>query len=234
MDLTELRQLHPDITLADYLELGGFPEPVLAGEDADRLLRQYFHDIAECDVREQVSARSSLPVRQVAQIAYELAGTELNLRRVAAATGLTVDAVQNCLEACERAYLLFAVPSFASAAPRQANRQIKYYPIDPGLRRVVVSTGSEDRGKSLECAVYLALRRRFRDIYYWRNGGEVDFVIERNGRPTPIQVTWDEPQERHHRALDAFYERFPRADEAVFITADTFETEVAALTADSQ
>lgn len=232
-DLGELRQLRPEVTLADYLRSGGFPEPVLAAEDADRLLRQYFQDIVERDVRERIGARSSLSVRQVAQMAYESAGSELSLRRVAAATGLAVDTARIYLEACESAYLLFSVPYFAFSARQRTNRQIKYYPIDTGLRRVVVTSGGEDRGKSLECAVYLALRRRFREIFYWRDGGEVDFVVERAGRPTPIQVTWDEPQERHHRALDAFYERFPRADEAVFISADNFETQLDRLTADS-
>lgn len=232
-DLGELRQLRPDITLADYLRVGGFPEPVRAGEDADRLLRQYFYDIVERDIRERIGARSSLSVRQVAQMAYEAAGSELSLRRVAAATELAIDTARIYLEACESAYLLFSVPYFAFSARQRASRNKKYYPIDTGLRRVVVTSGSEDRGKALECAVHLALRRRFGDVFYWRDGGEVDFVVERAGRPTPIQVTWDEPQERHQRALDAFYARFPRADEAVFVSADDFEAQLDALTAAS-
>jgi len=38
----------------------------------------------------------------------------------------------------------------------------------------------------------------------------------------PYHVTWDAPEERHHRALDAFYEQFPRAKECVFVMRETF------------
>jgi predicted AAA+ superfamily ATPase len=92
-----------------------------------------------------------------------------------------------------------------------------------------VTPGGADRGKSLECATYLALRRRYGEVSYWRDGGEVDFVVRVNGRIVPVQVTWTEPLDRHHRALESFYERHPQADEAVFVTAARFEDALSAI-----
>lgn len=221
-DLDERRQLDPAASLEDHLRDGGFPEP-LAIPDGDRLLRQYFHDIIERDVRERLSARSSKPIRQIVQLAYAAAGSELSLRRAAAATGLATDTAGAYLQACEDAYLLFQVPYFSTSERKRTARNRKIYPIDTGLRRVVVSPGSADRGKSLECAVQLALRRRYREVCYWRgDGGEVDFVVQEGRTVRPIQVTWDTPQPRHHTALDAFYEQFPHAEEAWWVTAETF------------
>ena len=80
-----------------------------------------------------------------------------------------------------------------------------------------------DRGKALECAVYLTLRRQYDEVFYWRDGGEVDFVVLDGGAPVPIQVTWDEARERHASAMAAFYEAYPNAAEAVAVTASTFE-----------
>lgn len=40
---------------------------------------------------------------------------------------------------------------------------------------------------------------------------------------TPIQVTVGEPQARHEDALDEFYKKFPHANEALFVTPDSFE-----------
>ena len=37
---------------------------------------------------------------------------------------------------------------------------------------------------------------------------------------TPYQVTWNEKQPRHEKALEAFYEAFPQANEAVFVTKE--------------
>lgn len=222
-DLGETRLLNPRADLPDHLATGGFPEP-LSMPDGDRLRRQYFQDIVERDIRERLGARSSQPIRQVVQMAFESAGSEMSLRRVAAATGIAVDTASSYLEACEAAYLLFSCPYFAFSERKRASRNRKYYPIDTGLRRVVVSRGGQDRGKALECAVHLALRRRFGQVFYWRDRGEVDFVVQVGDRIVPVQVSWDEPAERHDRALVDFYERFPQAEEPVFITASSFET----------
>ena len=98
----------------------------------------------------------------------------------------------------------------------------KFYPVDPGLRRSVVTASGADQGKSLECAVFAALRRRYREIYYWRGDGEVDFVVREGQEIQPIQVTWDDLKPRHEKALGSFYEAFPQAKEAITITAESF------------
>ncbi len=227
-DLDEMRRSNPDATLDDYLSDGGFPEP-LAMADGDRLRRQYFHDIVERDVRERIGARSSAAIRQVVQMAYESAGSELSLRRVAGATGIATDTAGSYLEACEAAYLLFACPYFTFSERKRASRNRKYYPIDTGLRRVVSTHGGADRGKSLECATYLALRRRHGEVFYWREQGEVDFVVRVNGQIVPVQVSWAEPLDRHRQALERFYERHPQAEEAVFVTCSRFGEALSAL-----
>jgi len=66
------------------------------------------------------------------------------------------------------------------------------------------------------------LRRRYRDVYYWRNGGQFDFVVLQDGHPVPVQVTWDEPLERHQKGIDSFYKAHRDAGEAVFVTAESF------------
>lgn len=221
-DLQEARASRRGFSLERYLSEGGFPEP-LSRRDGDLLRRQYFHDIVERDIRERVSARSSLPIRQVVQMAYESAGSELSLRRIAGALGIAVETAQSYLEACEDAHLLFSTPFFAFSERRRASRNRKYYPVDTGLRRVVVTKTGDDRGKMLECATQLALRRRYREVFYWRGKGEVDFVVRDEGRVTPFQVTWGGADERHEKALEEFYEHFPDAAEVTVVTAKTFE-----------
>jgi predicted AAA+ superfamily ATPase len=87
----------------------------------------------------------------------------------------------------------------------------------------VVTRGGADRGKQLECAAYLLLRRRFRSVRYWRGDREVDFVVESGGKPVPVQVSLEPPGDRHRQAVDEFQEAHPHAGEAVFITPESFE-----------
>lgn len=220
-DLEEFQDLLPGATFEDWLTVGGFPEPARI-HDGPALLRQYFHDIVERDVRERVGARSSRPLRQVVQMVFETAGSELSLRRIAGACGVAVDTVGAWLNACEDAYLLFSVPHFSYSARKRAYRNKKYYPIDTALREIVVTPGAADRGKAMEIATFIELRRRVTDISYWRGKGEVDFVVMREGRPHPVQVSLGPPKPRHEDALTEFYETFPHAAEARFVSPETF------------
>jgi predicted AAA+ superfamily ATPase len=220
-DLAEYRELRPRASLLDYLGDGGFPAP-LAAADGDLLRRAYFDDIVARDVREHVGARSVQPVRQLAQMVFEAAGSELSVRRLAAAIGVAPDTGALYLDAIENAYLAFGCPFFTWSARRRSARNRKYYPVDTGLRRVCVTRTGADRGKMLECATYLLLRRRFGEVAYWRGRGEVDFVVLRGGEPVPVQVSWDEPAERHRKGVDEFHAEFPRGHEPCFVTAESF------------
>jgi predicted AAA+ superfamily ATPase len=221
-DLEEARLAVPELSLPRFLQEGGFPAP-LASPDGDLLRRAYFNDIVERDVRERVAARSTAPLRQLAQMLFESAGSELSARRAAAALGVAPDTAALYMEAMESAYLVFACTFFDWSERKRAVRNKKYYPVDTGLRRVAVTRSGGELGKMLECATFVRLRQLFRDVYYWRGRGEVDFVVLVDGEPLPIQVSWDGPQERHHRALDDFYATHPRSAEAVFVTAENFE-----------
>lgn len=220
-DIHEARELLPDLSVRDFIFRGGFPE-ALKQHEGDRLLRNYFNDLVEKDVRERVGARSSRALRSLVQMVYESAGSETSLTRLAKACGIAVDTAGSYLEACEDAYLLFGVPYFAYSERKRRARSKKYYPIDTGLCRVVSTTTGSDLGKSLEAAVFLSLRRQFRDVSYWKGAREVDFIVSIDGQPQPIQVTMGGAKARHHKALEEFYEAHPGSREAIFVNEANF------------
>jgi uncharacterized protein len=68
-------------TVEDYLKAGGFPRAVTFAEP-QRLLREYFTDIIERDVRRHTTAQS-LTLTQLVKLVFESAGSELSARRLA-------------------------------------------------------------------------------------------------------------------------------------------------------
>ncbi len=220
----EFQSLCPEKTFEDYLITGGFPRPILY-EHPHQLLQEYFNDIILRDVLKRVRARSPEAIKQVAKMTFDACGSELSFRKIAAVTDLTVDTVKTYLEACEQAYLLFSCPYFAFSEKKQISPKKKYYPVDPGLRYAVTNTRGRDLGKSLEILVYLRLKQTHERVFYWQetHQGEVDFVTLQGNVITPYQVTWDNPLERHEKALSAFYAAYPTAEEVIFITRETVE-----------
>jgi len=203
-----------------YLTLGGFPQ-ALVQDKPNFLLREYFNDIVEKDIRERTRSRSTQSIRQLIKIVYESCGSEISLRKLAGSAGLSADTVSMFLNAAENAYLLFSCPYFAFSEKQRIKRNKKYYPVDMGLRNAIITKTGLDLGKSLETHVFLRLRKISNTIYYWRNKGEVDFVVQDEKGITPYQVSYDGIKDRHEKALEEFYGYFPQANEAIFITKET-------------
>ncbi|CAD7766682.1 MAG: hypothetical protein DNFNHJIP_00080 [Candidatus Argoarchaeum ethanivorans] len=97
--------------------------------------------------------------------------------------------------------------------------------MDTGLRNVVSFKFSEDIGRAIENLVFIELKRRSSqtEIYYWKNRGEVDFVIK-NGMKVEelIQVCYsinEETEKREVRALVAALDEFGLV-EGLIITDD--------------
>ena len=215
----EISENQPRLTVDNYLKNGGFPQPVLENL-GERLLKEYFDDILERDVRKRIHGRSIKDLRSTIKIVYEACGSELSSRKIAGTLGISTDTVSSYLDASEKAYLICRCPYFAYSEKQQTARQKKYYAIDTGLRRAVITKSGQDRGKDFENMVYLHLRRKYKEIYYWKGKGEVDFVAIDNDGVVPIQVSYDSMKDRHLTALDEFYFTFPQSKEAVLINSD--------------
>ena len=222
--LNEYQSFFPKKTVEDYLVEGGFPR-ALTFEPPYQLLQEYFNDIILRDVLKRVHSRTPEAIKQVVKMVFDSCGSELSYRKIAATTGLTVDTVKSYLEACEQAYLLFECPFFTFSERKRLLKQKKYYPIDTGLRYAITGTHKRDLGKSLELLIFLHLKQSYEQVSYWREGGqgEVDFVVMQNQMITPYQVTWRGVEPRHEKALNYFYEAFPQANEAIFITQENAE-----------
>lgn len=217
----EFSHAFPALSLEDYLQRGGFPR-ALQEPEPERLLRQYFTDIIEKDLRERLKARTALDLARTIKMTFEAVGSELSLRRLSGALNLSVDTAGAYLAAAENAYLCFGCEYFTYSERKRSHRNKKYYAIDPALRRAVVSRTGRDLGKDFENVVFLELRRRHSRVYYWKGSNEVDFVVETPDGPTPYQVSWEGIQERHEAGIEEFYQEFRSTCEPVYVTRDNF------------
>ncbi len=220
-DFSEYLNVKPEGSLEAFLSDGGFPRAQTL-ENAPQLLRQYFTDIIERDVRRHVAARSSTLLAQVARAVFDSTGSELSARKLVKRVDASVDTIMTYLDALTKAYMILPCPYFTFSERKRLVRNTKWYPIDCALRASVLTSGSLDLGKNFETAVFHTLRREHREVFYWRGEGEVDFVVLEGSRPRPIQVSWDGLKNRHKKAMAEFIDTFPNALEPLFVTKENF------------
>jgi len=189
----------------EYLGLGGFPEVVLAatGELRLRILREYAETMFMRDLVERNGIRNPAAMRELfrfllANVANAFSANAFWkwLRGTHPMTKRTLLSYVTCLEASG---LVMLVRKFSSSLKEQNLRPRKAYLVDAGLRAAYGMEFNQDRGRVLENAVFLALRRLqgrlpLMGVYYWQDGRgrEVDFVVTRGRRVRAlIQVSAD-------------------------------------------
>ncbi len=164
----------------DYLVSGGFPEVVKSRDTS--LLQEYFRDIIFRDVVTRYSIRN---VREIRELALFLASnlscmsSYKKLKDVISVNSLTT--VKNYIGYFEDVYLFFAAGLFDYSLKRQMYNPSKIYCIDHGLSSSIAFRFSRDLGRIMENIVFIELKRRGLEVYYWKDkkGRECDFLIKK-------------------------------------------------------
>jgi hypothetical protein len=92
---------------------------------------------------------------------------------------------------------------FSHSTKAQLINPRKVYAIDLGLVNVVSSVLTEDAGRKLENLVFLHLRKKYTELYYFDEKGECDFVAMNNGQVMElVQVCYELTADNLQRELN--------------------------------
>lgn len=208
--------------LRQYLEFGGFPLVALKKEERDEILRRYLDDIVERDIMTRHKIRKQEKLRALVKYYLTNFASHTSYRQIAKFLGLSLDTVERFSSYMKEACFMFFVPKFSySLKEQEVNPKIAYC-IDPGLINVAGFRSSDNIGKLYENTVFLSLIKGGKEIYYYKNKGECDFLTKEGPKVTrAIQVSYQikENKEREQEglleAMDAFKLR-----EGLIITDD--------------
>lgn len=174
----------------EYKDIGGFPEVVKTGDPT--LLEQYWRDILYRDVIARYSIKNIKEIKELSLFLAANPGTAQSYRKLGNLIGVrSVNTVKNYLDALTDVYLFQFIDLFDYSLKRQIYNPSKVYSVDTALSSAVSFRFSRDIGHLYENMVFLALKRRGSDVFYWKStkGREVDFVIKEGLRITEaIQV----------------------------------------------
>lgn len=216
--------------LGRYINEGGFPQVVQQKDESVKAdqLRAYYDSIVYRDIVQVNKVRNQRALADLLSYLLTNIASPYSYRQLVEVLGIEAATIREYIRYAEMARVLFEVQYFSYSLKVQARNNKKVYCIDTGLRNAVSFTFSADEGRCVENLVFLELRRRGGDPYYWKKGGEVDFVLKKpDNTLTAINVTYtDVPPQREMNALREFAVEFgERVKELVLITKDTARTD---------
>lgn len=198
----------------NYLNEGGFPETVLLNSpDRIRILQDYVDVVIFRDIIERYNITNLVLIKYMVKIIIKNTGTSFSVNKFyndLKSQGFTVGktTIHDYLSYIEDAYVAFTVPLYSESIRKIQTNPKKIYAIDPGLVNAYTMGFAKNMGHLFENVIYLDLRRRGDEVYYYltNNRYEVDFLTkDRLGKWHLYQVVWDyenkETLEREVRAL---------------------------------
>ncbi len=168
--------------LRQYFTQGGFPELAFVPNDIHRrIMHEYIDLTLYRDLAERFSIRNTALLKYLFKFLVSNLGNLFSVNRVfndLKSLGYPIgrNTIYEYVSHLEEAYAVFRVQLWSHSVRRQAINPDKIYIVDPAVKHAMTVT--EDFGRVFENVVYLELRRREKEIHYFHESGEVDFVVD--------------------------------------------------------
>jgi len=210
--------------LNNYMESGGFPELLLENDLKEKILREYIDMIIYKDLIERYNVSNLFLIKYLVKYCFTNISTLLSINRVyniltSLGKSVSKNTLYDYFVYLEDAMILYQIPVFSNSAAVQQRNPKKMYVVDIGLKKAV--SFEEDKGKIFENIVFNQIKRKYDDIYYYKNGQEVDFVYMSNGKPNLINVSHDiDDFETYQREVNGLFAAMKqlKLKESVLIT----------------
>lgn len=213
-------------TTGEYLKNGGFPEMLKTG--LPEILMQVFNDILIRDIAVRHNIKNTLTLQQLAVWLISNSGkltSGNNLRKIF--TIGSSASIMEYLSYFNDAYLFFFIPKLSYSQKVQIVNPKKVYAIDTGLVNVNSTSFSDDLERVFENMVFLHLRRQTREIFYFSEDKECDFVIMEKGKPAALyQVCLELNSDNMNRELAGLASamEFFKMESGIIVTMDQADT----------
>jgi len=214
-----------------FLKNGGFPETLFLEEQyRNRTLQEYFNVLLYKDLAERYAITNTVALKFFLKRVIASSTKQLSINKIyneLKSSGVKIgkNTLYDFLEYVQNIYLALVLHRYDTSLVNKELGEKKVYSIDIGLNNATEFKFSDDMGKALENAVFLALKRAHSDIYYYRDAsGECDFVVNENSSiKQAIQVTYDMSDEatrnREIKGLLSACKKF-KLSEGIIVTYD--------------
>lgn len=206
----ELAGSDRESAFADYMKYGGMPF-VAAMEKADDKIDAYLEGIYNTVIIRDIEDRQKRKekntdkrkitdialLKSIAKYLGSVVGSSLSVRGitnylVSNGRKISPNTVNDYIEALTESFIFYPAERFDIIGKQILKANKKYYMVDLGIRNHILPRREYDLGFSIENIVYFELLRRGYKVTIGKyQEAEVDFVAQKQGMLSYIQVTAD-------------------------------------------
>lgn len=209
-EFIEITNLGREDAFAEYLQCGGLPYIATMSrttEKVDTYLEGIYNTVIVKDIEDrQARLEQNKSLRKITDIALlksiarylaSAIGSPVSIKSItdyliSSGRKISNHTVDDYVDALAEAFIFYPVPRFDVMGKQLLKSNGKCYIVDLGLRNHILPRRKYDLGFSIENIVYLELLRRGYRVCIGKVGTtEVDFVAEKQGAYTYLQVTAD-------------------------------------------
>ncbi|KKG13637.1 hypothetical protein EO98_07050 [Methanosarcina sp. 2.H.T.1A.6] len=167
-----------------YFENGGFPGVIKDGNST--LSRKYFEETLQAEVIEKHNIQDAEGLKRLAVFLISNMASEYSLETLKKVSGIdSEDIIRYYFDYLEEAFLLYRTPMFnhssengkESGNENEKDFPCKVYAGDTGFFKTVYPNYPDSLGLRFENLVFLELLRQGKQVSYFRDRRECDFLI---------------------------------------------------------
>ena len=160
-----------------YLESGGFPQRVISNQGI--IVSELYENILYRDIIVKFNKNLVKPIKEISLYLLSNITSLISLRTLSSFSGVkNIFTMRRILDAFENAFLYFYTGKFDYSVKKQIQNPKKIYSIDNGFCTSLGFRFAQNKGNLLENFVAVELKRRGKDIYYYKEKSECDFIIK--------------------------------------------------------
>lgn len=209
----------PPCDLVPRLTYGSLPGIVTAEEELrGQLLKSYYAVYIEEEVRREVMLRNISNFARFVRFSAIESGNILNYSSISQETGVSVMTIKSYYQILEDMFIGFSIPAFTGSPRKNLLSTSKFLYFDIGVRNAAAGLKISPEeilaspGSVFEQWVGIELWKRLKYLgagslshFRTKDGAEIDFIIEHEGKLVPVEVKWTEnPAAKDARHLVRF------------------------------
>lgn len=238
-EFLSVTKLDKERGFAEFMRNGGLPYLAVMDRTPQKVetyLEGIYNTVIVKDIEDRQARKESDPskrritditlLKTIAKYLASVVGSPISIRSItdyliSSGRKISPNTVNDYVEALTESFIFYPAERFDIVGKQLMKVNKKMYIVDLGLRNHILPRRNYDLGFSLENLVYFELLRRGYKVMIGKVGNtEVDFVAEKQGAYTYLQVTADmtaeETFEREMRPLTLIRDNY----EKIVLTAD--------------